>query len=438
MNVPAGPAWLGARLATYDLLVDVLERRLPLEDAFARHAALAEASQRDRAFARNLATTSLRWLGPFDALIDGALARPLPPRARGARHVLRLGLAQLLVLGTPAHAAVDGAVRLAEARRLVAYKGLVNAVLRRLAREGPALLAALDAPRLATPAWLWGRWTSTYGDKAARAIAEAHLAEPPLDLTVAGDADGWAGRLDATLLPTGGLRIARPRGRIEALAGYDSGAWWVQDAAAALPVRLLGPVGGRAVIDACAAPGGKTLQLLAGGARVVALDRSAARLETLRANLARAQRDATLIVADAATWRPETSADAVLLDAPCTGTGTLRRHPDIAWAKRPEDVARLAAQQGRLIDAALGWLAPGGVLVYAVCSLEPEEGPAVVESALARHPGIERVAVRADEIGGLAEAIDAAGDVRTLPSIWAGLGGMDGFYAARLRRRTES
>jgi 16S rRNA (cytosine967-C5)-methyltransferase len=438
LNRSSGPAGLDARLAAHDLLVDVLERRLALDARFAAHPGLDGASARDRAFVRNLVTSCLRWLGVLDRLIDDAIERPLPVRARGARHVLRLGLTQLLILGTPAHAAVDGAVKQAEARRLGAYKGLVNAVLRRLAREGRERLAALDAPRVATPEWLWRRWCAAYGEPTARAIAAAHLAEPPLDLTAAHDGATLAETLGAALLPTGGLRIAHPRGRIERLPGYDEGAWWVQDAAAALPARLLGPVSGRTVIDACAAPGGKTLQLLAAGADVIAVERSALRLETLRANLERLGRVAALVAADAATWTPSAPVDAVLLDAPCSGTGTLRRNPDIAWSKRPEDVARLAGYQARLLDAASRWLAPGGTLIYAVCSLEPEEGLAIVAEALARHAALERVPVAAAEIGGLAEAITADGDVRTTPALWPDIGGLDGFYAARLRRRRES
>ncbi|MBM3585023.1 MAG: MFS transporter [Alphaproteobacteria bacterium] len=434
----ARPAGLDARLAAHDLLVDALERRLALDARFAAHPGLDDVSARDRAFVRNLVTSCLRWLGVLDRLIDDTIERPLPARARGARHVLRLGLTQLLILDTPPHAAVDGAVKQAEARRMGAYKGLINAVLRRLAREGRDRLAALDPPRIATPDWLWRRWCATYGEDTARAIAAAHLAEPPLDLTVADDGAVSAEMLGAAVLPTGALRIARPRGRIDRLPGYDEGSWWVQDAAAALPARLLGPVDGRTVIDACAAPGGKTLQLLAAGARVVAVERSAARLGTLRANLARFGRDATLIEADAATWAPSAQADAVLLDAPCSGTGTLRRNPDIAWSKRPEDVDRLAGYQARLLDAALRWLAPGGTLVYAVCSLEPEEGPVIVADALVRDATIERVPVAAAEIGGLAEAITAEGDVRTTPALWSDIGGLDGFYAARLRRRRES
>ncbi len=424
---------LVARAAALDLLFGVLDQRRSLDELAARHAGLAALAERDRAFALNLALTTLRNLGALDALIDGALERPMPAKAKAVRHVLRLALAQLVILGTPPHAAVDSAVRLAEARGLGPFKPLVNALLRRLAREGAERLAALDAARVSTPPWLWDNWSAAYGEAAARAIAEAHRRAPPLDLSVRADPGLWAERLGAALLPTGSLRLEPGTGRIEALPGYAEGAWWVQDAAAALPVRLFGPMAGTTVIDACAAPGGKTLQLAAAGAQVVALDRSASRVEPLRRNLARTGLAAEIIVGDVEHWTPAAPVGHVLLDAPCSGTGTLRRNPDIAWTKRPADVARLAATQARLLAAALGWLAPGGTLVYAVCSLEPAEGLEVVGRVLDTLPGVRRIPVRADEIGGLDEAITPAGDLRTLPSMLPD-SGLDGFYAARLRR----
>jgi 16S rRNA (cytosine967-C5)-methyltransferase len=391
---------------------------------------------RDRAFVRLLLTTALRRLGEIDAALAARLERPLPDKAHAVADTLRLGAAQLLFLDTPAHAAVDTSVRLVEAAGQDRFKGLVNAVLRRLARDGDALRQSDDeAGRANTPDWLWGSWVAAYGEAATRAIAVQHLREAPLDFSLrdGSTAEQWASRLAAESLPGGTLR--RPAGgRIEDLPGYDEGAWWIQDAAASLPARLLGDVAGHAVIDLCAAPGGKTLQLLAAGARVTAVDVSARRMARLASNLCRVGLEAELVTADATTWRPETPADAILLDAPCSATGTLRRHPDIARTRGPPDVARLMAVQDRLLVAAAGMLRPGGVLVYAVCSLQPEEGPERVAAALRTGLPLERMPVQAHELSGLSEAVAPAGDVRTLPSFWSARGGLDGLYIARLRR----
>jgi len=434
VGVAAAPAGLAARDAALDLLAAVLDTRTPLDEALAAHEELARLEPRDRGFARMLAATALRRLGQIDALVAHCLARPLPPKGRPARHVLRLGVAQLLFLGTPAHAAVDSSVRLAVHRGLHAHKALINAVLRRLAAEGPALAAAQDADRLNTPAWLWQGWAAAYGEQAARAIAAAHRAEPPLDLAVRdGDAEAWAGRLGGRVLPGGALRL-EAGGPVDALPGYAEGAWWVQDAAAALPARLLGDVAGATVLDLCAAPGGKSAQLAAAGARVIAVDRAADRLALLAENARRlglAHR-IEAVAADVETYAPPAPATHVLLDAPCTGTGTIRRHPDIPHLKRAADVPRLAALQARLLAAAAARLAPGGTLVYSVCSLEPAEGPDVVAAV----PGLVRAPLRAEELPGLAEAITPLGDLRTHPGLWPEAGGMDGFYAARLRRPT--
>lgn len=423
-----------ARSVALEILESVLDRSRPLDETLDSHTGLGALEDRDRAFARVLAATTLRRLGQIDALLAGFMEKPLPPKMGGVKHILRLGLAQLLFLGTPAHAAVDTAVDLAKARDYTAHKKLVNAVLRRADREGPALVAAQDAARLNLPDWLWHPWCAAFGEDTVRRIAAVQAHEPPLDISVKGEAAEWAGALEAECLPTGSLR--RPGGgSVRALPGFDDGAWWVQDAAAALPVRLLGDVNGQRVADLCAAPGGKTLQLAAAGAAVIAIDRSAKRLERVAANLSRCRLEAELVAADAQAWRPETPLDAVLLDAPCSATGTLRRHPDIAWLKHPGDVAKLAALQGRLLAAAAEMVRPGGVIVYCVCSLQPEEGAAVVDQALAAGLPLQRRPIAAEEMGGLAELVTAAGDLRTLPCHLADKGGMDGFYAARLERR---
>ena len=422
-----------ARAAALELVSAVLDRRQPLDTAIETSAAMAALEPRDRAFARLMAATVLRRLGQIDAAIAACLDKPLQPKARFARGLLRIGAAQLLFLGTPAHAAVDSTVSLAVGGQLAPYRGLINAVLRRLAREGAALVAAQDAARLNLPDWLGEPWRRDYGEATVQAIAAIHAAEPPLDLSVAGRPEDWAARLGATLLPTGTLRLPQA-GAVRELPGYDEGAWWVQDAAAALPARLLGDVGGATVVDLCAAPGGKAMQLAAAGARVIAVDRSKPRMARLQDNARRTALAIDTVVADAAAWRPEAPVRHVLLDAPCSSTGTVRRHPDVAWLKSQADVDRMVPLQDALLDAAAAMLAPGGTLVYCVCSLQREEGPDRIAALLARHARLARRPVAADEIGGLTELLTAEGDLRTLPCHLADQGGMDGFYAARLQR----
>lgn len=413
----------------------MLERKRSLDEILESSHERDRLAPRDRAFARLLVATSLRRLGQIDRVIDGCLDKPLPRRAMAVRQLLRLGICQLLFLGTPAHAAVDTTVELiATLGGEAGFKGLLNAVLRRVDRERAAWLEQTADPSLNAPAWLWESWVASYGADRAREIAAAHLCEPPLDLTTKGDALTWRDRLAATLLPTGTLRLPVD-GPVEALPGFDEGAWWVQDAAAALPARLLGEVRGQRVIDLCAAPGGKTAQLAAAGAAVIAVDRSAPRLERLHGNLTRLGLQAATVIADAATWRPNQPADAILLDAPCSATGTIRRHPDVPWLKRPDDVTKLVALQARLLQAAIAMARSGGTIVFCTCSLQPDEGPAQIAALLRTDAPVERVPIRASEIGGFDSLIDGNGDLRTLPCHLSEQGGIDGFYAARLRRR---
>lgn len=315
-------------------------------------------------------------------------------------------------------------------------------MLRRVAREGAGLIAAQDAPRLNTPGWLWQSWSRTYGSATCRRIAEAHLEEPPLDLTARADPSAVAERLGAELLSTGTVRLRTREGPVTALPGFERGEWWVQDAAAALPVTLLGEVRGRHVIDLCAAPGGKTAQLAAGGALVTAVDRAPNRIARLRENLARLGLSAWTVIADATQWRPDEPADAVLLDAPCSATGTIRRHPDVAWIKRPEDVEALAALQRRLLTAAAEMVRPGGVLVYCACSLQPEEGPDHAAWMTRAQGPLQLEPVTSEPAGGMAgttlaslpAALTSDGQLRTFPFFLSRSGGMDGFYAVRMRR----
>jgi 16S rRNA (cytosine967-C5)-methyltransferase len=422
-----------ARSVAIDLVGAVLRRKRPLDDAIEDNSDMALLPTRDRAFARLLVATVLRRLGQIDALIAHCLNTPLPPRAAVVHDMLRLGIAQLLFLRTPAHAAVATTVDLAEARGFLSHKGLVNAVLRRLSTEGSALVEQQDPPRLNTPDWLWQSWATAYGDAGGRAIALAHLKEAPLDLTVRSDPEGWGKVLETITLPTGTLRRSSG-GSITSLPGYAEGAWWVQDAAAAIPAQLFGDIAGRRMIDLCAAPGGKTAQLAAAGASVVAIDRSQRRLDRLISNLQRLDLSVEAIVADAAVWQPRDKVYGVLLDAPCTATGAIRRHPDVPHLKSPEDVARLAVVQERLLVAASEMVEPGGILVYCTCSLEPEEGSQQVARFLARTADFRRAPVQLSDAGGLAEFLTPDGDLRTLPSHLAEFDGIDGFFAARLVR----
>jgi len=418
-----------SRTVALDLLQDVLVRKRALDDAMEKNVHWSDLEPRDRAFARLLVATTLRRLGEINQALDMFVTARLPPKARAVSDALRLGACQLLFLGTPAHAAVGETVGLVGGLgALAGYKGLVNAVLRRLSRERPA-----TDPWRNLPAWLAASWVDAYGEPKTRAIAAAHLNEAPLDLSLKRDPELWAQRLGGEILPTGTLRLPPGTGHVESLPGYEVGAWWVQDAAAAVPAGLLGRPAN--VVDLCAAPGGKTAELLARGIQVTAVDRSPARLTRLAENLRRLGLESTLVMADAATWRPAEPVEAVLLDAPCSATGTIRRHPDLPWLKRPADLPKLTLLQDRLLANAVAMTKAGGVIVYSTCSLQPEEGIQRVQSLIASGAPVERLPIAATEVGGLADILNAAGDLRSLPFHLGEKGGMDGFYAARLIRR---
>lgn len=406
----------------------------PLFEALERHISRAGLAPRDTAFARAIVMTVLRRLGEIDAVIATFLRDPLPVRSGPAEIILRMACAELVHLGVPPHAAVSSAVDLATRDgRARHFKGLINAVARRIGAEGKTVAAGLDQEQISMPPWAWDMLVDQHGEQTARAIARAHLAEPPLDMSVARDPGHWASVLEAERLPTGSLRRATG-GRIEDLPGFDAGAWWVQDAAAAMPARLLGDVRGQRVIDLCAAPGGKTAQLAAAGAIVTAVDLDETRMARVRENARRLSLQITCEVADARIWQPTAPVDAVLLDAPCSATGTVRRHPEILWRKDRSDLLAQAGLQHDLIRAASRMVRPGGLLVYCVCSLSREEGEEVVDAFLRETPGFAREPVRLDEVAGDPAFLTAEGDLRTLPSHWAERGGMDGFFASRLRR----
>ena len=406
------------REAAFDLLTATLDRHRPLEEALD---SLAGIEPRDRAAGHRLAGAVLRRMGSLDAVLEPLLkkAPPIP-----VRHILRIGAAGLLLLETPPHAAVATAVGLARSRGLTPFAGLVNAVLRRVAESGTATLEGLDGPRLDTPSWMWAAWGAE-----ARAIAQAHLIEAPLDISLRPGATPPPG---LEHLPTHNWRC--PHGtRVTTLPGFAEGDLWVQDAAATIPATLLNAKPGERVADLCAAPGGKTAQLGMTGAQVTAIESHPGRMLRLRENLARLRLDVETIEADAGTWQAPDPFDAILLDAPCSATGTIRRHPDVMHHKRPRDITALVVQQDRLLEAASKMLKPGGRLIYAVCSLQPEEGAARAEAA------VRRLDLRASpftptELAFLPEALTEAGHARTTPALWPDRGGMDGFFIARMVR----
>jgi 16S rRNA (cytosine967-C5)-methyltransferase len=431
-----GADGLLARDAAVSALFTVLVEKRPFDEAFAKAAAVRDLAPRDRAFARLIATTVLRNRGSLQAVLNTYLEKPLPTHLGRLEQILLAAAAQLLLLQTPPHAAISLAVDQCRADRVgQRFANLVNAVLRRVSESGQGRLASLDNIALTFPEWMLARWSRVYGPVEARQIARASLSEPTLDLTVKSDAAQWAERLNGIVLPSGSVRCVGV-GRVEELDGYNEGAWWVQDAAAALPVKLFGDVSGLAALDLCAAPGGKAAQLAAAGAHVVAVDKSFGRLLRLKENLQRLGLVADVVTADAQSFESDTMFDAVLLDAPCTATGTIRRHPDILYLKRAEDVAALAALQANLLKRAARLVKPGGTFVYCTCSLEPEEGEDRIAAFLAEHGDFARRPTALDEAAIPAQWRTADGDLRTLPShlseLPEGQQGIDGFYAAAL------
>jgi 16S rRNA (cytosine967-C5)-methyltransferase len=440
--LPSEVPGLAARRIAADILDGVLHKHRTLDeqlDGAAAHPGLKTLSDRDRALMRRLVATILRRLGTLGHVLSRLLDRGIPTDAPRAQSALLIGAAQILWMDVPDHAAVDLSVRLVQSdRRAAKYAGLVNAVLRRCAREGQPLIDEVKAQMLDLPPWLLTRWIAHYGESVAREIAVALSHEPSLDITVKSDPAQWATRLHGETLPTGTVRTVL-QGSVTMLPGFTEGEWWVQDAAAALPARLFGDIAGKSIADLCAAPGGKTAQLAHAGARVTAVDRSVARMARLRDNLTRLALEAETVVVDAAEWPGPKSGegfDGILVDAPCTSTGTIRRHPDVAWLRQEADIAALTALQKRLLQKAVTLLRPGGTLVYCTCSLEPEEGEQAIAALLASETAMRRVPIEASEVAGLAEILNAEGDLRTLPSHLPHedprLGGLDGFYAARL------
>lgn len=437
---PQKPGLL-ARQAAAKLLGAVLEKKISLDgmlDPIGGNPAYRQLSDIDRTLVKAILHTALRHLPRIEAMLDRLLKTPLPDGARALHHQLVVAATQIVYLDIPDHSAVDIAVEQANADpRNRRFASLTNAVLRRLSREKDELLRIASETTPSLPAWYMARLVSTYGEDHAQRIANALLEPAAIDLTVKSDAEGWARRLGGVVLPTGSVRLASFQGAVSTLEGFDEGAWWVQDAAASLPAQLFGDIRGKQVVDLCAAPGGKTAQLIGAGAKVTALDQSASRLKRLNGNLERLGLVAETLECNMADFRPETLFDAALLDAPCSSTGTIRRHPDVPYTKGPEDITKLAGLQERLLRHALTVVKPGGLVVFSNCSLDPAEGEAVVARVVA-NGGCTRVPVDPAAFPGLEEAITPLGELRTTPAMLTPqtgfAGGLDGFYATVLRR----
>lgn len=428
---------LASRRCALEILHRVINKRTALDIALDSSSVFAHLPPRDRAFTRMLITTTIRRLGQIDDLITSAMDRPDALKTDVVLNIMRLGVTQIFFMDVADHAAVDTAVRLADEKGMSRQKGFVNAILRTLIREGAARIQKQDAPRLNTPEWLLKLWIEDYGLSEAARIAEANMSEAPLDITVKniGDRPYWGNVLQASELSTGTLRRVLG-GNIRELEGFDDGKWWIQDAAAAIPAQLFGDVTGEHVIDMCAAPGGKTLQLAAMGATVTAIDRSAKRLKRLEENLERMDLTdkVSIEISDAASWNPVDAPQRILLDAPCSATGTIRRHPDTGYLKSMKDITSLMTVQERLLNHAADVLGVGGVIVYCTCSLQKAEGEKQIEKFLQHHTNFERIEIQPQEIGDYEELINEHGDLRILPTHLSGQGGMDGFFVSRLTR----
>jgi 16S rRNA (cytosine967-C5)-methyltransferase len=426
---------LAARVAAVKILSAVLDKKTSLDgmlDAENGNPAYRALSLPDRALVRAIVNSALRHLPRIEAALAMLLDGPLPQGARSLHHVLVVGAAQMLYLDVPDHSAVDLAVEQAHRDpRNKRFVKLVNAILRRLGREKDSVVQAIgEVPVL--PDWFYGRLAKIYGKDAANRMAEAQLVPSVIDVTVKSNPDLWAEKLNGTVMPNGSVRLDAFEGSVSALEGFNDGEWWVQDFSASMPVRLMGDLTGKRVADLCAAPGGKTAQLILAGADVTALDQSGNRLKRLRENLNRLKLKAETVEVNMLKFQPEELFDAVLLDAPCSSTGTLRKHPDVCWTKDKQDIAKLAGLQEQMLRHAVTLVKSGGTIVFSNCSLDPSEGERMVAQVLASDPSLERVPTLASDFPGLEIAINADGDLRTTPDMF---GGVDGFYAAVLRKR---
>lgn len=435
-------AGLAARKAAARLLAAVIDAKTPLDgltDHENGHPQYKVLDLRDRGLVRAILVTALRYRMTIAGLLARRLEKPLPPNATALSHILHVAAAQILFLDIPDSAAVDLAVTHAKSDpRTQRFSGLVNGVLRTLVRaketELPAALAATDE----APKWFSDRLKAAYGAEMTRQILAAHRVEAPVDFTVKADPELWAEKLGGIVLPTGTVRVEKLNASVTELPGFSEGAWWVQDAAASFPARLFGDVKGLRVADLCAAPGGKTAQLILAGAKVTAVDTSKNRLARLTQNLGRLGLSAEIVQADLLKYQPAELFDAVLLDAPCSSTGTVRRHPDVPWTKTAADVEKLADLQAKLLARAVTLVKPGGRIVFSNCSLDPIEGEDLYRVFLAGNKTVADDPLQPGEIAGIDAFLTPQGTLRTTPadldSGSPGVSGLDGFFAARMRR----
>ena len=426
-----------ARRAAISLLQGVTLDQQPLDQLLETNAEFRLLEGRDRSFAHALVASSLRHGGEIKAVLGKFLTKPLPRSSGMAVDILTIAAAQLLFMEVSPHAAIDLSVDLAKQdKKAQHFSGLINAVLRKVSTDGKAALKDLDGPRLNTPDWLWEQWVAAFGEDAARDIAVSHLNEAPLDISVKYKPEHWAEQLNGELLPTGTIRLESGDSNLQELAGFSAGEWWVQDAASALPAKLLGDIKGKSVLDLCAAPGGKTAQFASAGAIVTAVDDSVTRMNRLRENLARLKLQVTTLLADVLSLPTDTLYDNVLLDAPCSATGTIRRHPDLIYLKSPQQLAGLVSLQQKMLAHAARLVRPGGKLIYCTCSLSPLEGERQVFNFLRAHEDFMLSTIVPDDLAQQTQFITPAGLMRCLPSQAIGKGsGLDGFFAARLERR---
>lgn len=426
---------LAIRKLSLEIFEDVMIRHQALDQILENKSSFKTLSIPDRAFVRMLVTTAIRRLGQCDDIIRRATDRKDPPSPPSLQSLLRLGITQLVFMDVPDHAACDLSVDLAGVCGLSKQKGFVNAVMRRVAREGREWTTRQDTARLNIAPWLMEKWILDYSLKAAIDIAQASQLEAPLDITLKqpDQIKAWAETLQATILPTGSLRRYQ-KGPVIDLPGFLDGMWWIQDASASLPVQLFGDLSGKHVVDLCAAPGGKTAQLAAAGARVDAVDRAAGRMRLLMDNMERLRLSDRVQthISDAALWQPRAQVDAVLADVPCSATGTLRRHPDVGWLKGPRDIETLVDVQARILDNAANILKPEGVLIYCTCSLQKAEGEDQITAFLERRRDFSRASFHLSEVKGITECINRDGDIRLMPQFLAKDGGLDGFFISRL------
>ena len=426
-----------ARLCALYILRAVLERKQSFNESLFKNfdpQLIAKLSVQDRGFAWAIAATVLKRKGQIDALLEKYLKHSLPQRARGVEFILRIGIGELLFLKNSPHAVVSTAQEVAKTEKgLTKYTGLINALLRRVSREGESLLEKEIFPILNIPEWIDDRWQQNYGSDEVQRIANAITEEAALDITVKSDPELWSEKLGGTILPTGSIRVKTSE-KINDLTGYQDGEWWVQDAATALPVRLLGDIQGQRVLDLCAAPGGKTLQLVTSGAKVTAVDISSSRLKRFYENISRVGAKVEVVNEDILKWEPDLKWPVIILDAPCSSTGTVRRHPDVFYLKSEHDINELAALQKNFLAKAIDWLEPNGTLLYCTCSLEPEEGKDLIADFLSGQRNFKAVQFDAARIGNQDQFITADGALTTLPSHWPKLGGLDGFFAQAIQK----